>query len=324
MSDSRSRMLRLLSLLQTHRYWPGSELAERLEVSPRTVRRDVERLRDLGYPVSASRGVAGGYQLQAGAALPPLLLEDEEAVAIAVSLTASAGGIVSGVEESSVQALGKIVQVMSPKLRRRVQALQEYTVPGFLSGPSLDATTLATLAQACRDDERLEFGYTARGGEPDRRLVEPHRLVVLGRRWYLVAYDLHRHDWRTFRIDRLSEPSVTGARFRQRDLPATDAATFVRQGIESARTHIAVDVRIDAPAETVAEVAGRWAEVTPLDETSCRMRMDVDTLDWPILLLGSIDADFEVTAPPELAERVRQVGKRFARATRATRATRRR
>ncbi|HEU4515020.1 MAG TPA: YafY family protein [Nocardioidaceae bacterium] len=317
MADSRSRMLRLLSLLQTHRYWTGPELAERLEVSPRTLRRDVDRLRDLGYPVSANRGVAGGYQLQAGAALPPLLLEDDEAVAIAVSLSAAAGGIVSGVEETSVQALGKIVQVMPPKLRRRVKALQEYTVPAVLPGPTVDATMLATLAQACRDDERLQFRYTARGGEPELRLVEPHRLVTLGRRWYLVAYDLRRHDWRTFRIDRLSDPHVTGVRFRPRELPAADAAAFVRQGIESARTHIEVEVRVEAPAGEVAKVAARWAEVTPVGAESCRIRMDVDTLDWPILLLGAIDAEFEVLAPPELAERVRRVGERFSRAQEA-------
>jgi predicted DNA-binding transcriptional regulator YafY len=307
-------MLRLLSLLQTHRYWSGSELSERLEVSPRTLRRDVDRLRALGYPVRASRGVAGGYQLQAGAVLPPLLLEDEEAVAIAVSLSASAGGVVSGVEEVSVQALSKIVQVMPPKLRRRVKALQEYTVPALLPGPSIDAGVLATLAQACRDDERLGFRYAARDREATDRLVEPHRLVTLGRRWYLVAYDLRRHDWRSFRIDRLSEPTLTGVRFRQRVLPAGDAATFVRQGIESARTHIAVDVRVAAPADAVAEVAGRWATVTPLDESSCRLQMDVDTLDWPVLLLGAIEADFEVVAPHELAERVEQVAQRFTRA----------
>ena len=309
-------MLRLLSLLQTHRHWAGEELAARLEVSPRTLRRDVDRLRELGYPVHATRGVAGGYQLQAGAALPPLLLEDDEAVAIAVSLSASAAGVVSGAEESSLRALSKIVQVMPPKLRRRVKALQEYTVPVLFAGPSVDAAVLATLAQACRDDERLRFRYEARGSDAARRLVEPHRLVTLGRRWYLVAYDLHRHDWRTFRIDRLSEPTLTGARFRQRELPATDAATFVQQGIKAARTHFAVDVHISAPAEAVAKVAGRWAEVSPLDEESCRMQMDVDTLDWPILLLGSIDADFEVVSPAELATRVHEVGARFQRATR--------
>lgn len=308
-------MLRLLSLLQTHRYWGGDELAERLEVSPRTVRRDVERLRELGYPVRASRGVAGGYQLQAGAVLPPLLLEDEEAVAIAVSLSASAGGVVAGVEEASVRALSKLVHVMPPALRSRVKALEEYTVPVIFGAARVDAAVLATLAQACRDDERVEFTYAARGRDATQRLVEPHRLVTVGRRWYLVAYDLHRYAWRTFRIDRLSDPMLTGARFRQRELPATDAAAFVQQSISGARTHIAVDVRVMAPADEVAKVTGRWAEVSPLDGSTCRLQMDVDTLDWPVLLLGAIDADFEVVSPAELADRVRKVGARFTRAT---------
>jgi predicted DNA-binding transcriptional regulator YafY len=264
--------------------------------------------------VRASRGVAGGYQLQAGAVLPPLLLEDEEAVAIAVSLSAAAGGVVSGVEDSSLRALSKIVQVMPPALRSRVKALEEYTVPVIFGGARVDATVLASLAQACRDDERVEFMYAARGREAIRRQVEPHRLVTVGRRWYLVAYDLHRHDWRTFRIDRLSEPVLTGVRFRQRELPADDAAAFVQESIASARVHIAVDVHVRAPAEDVAKVTGRWAEVEVIDDSSCRLRMDVDTLDWPVLLLGAIDADFEVVSPPELAQRVRVVAARFIRA----------
>ncbi len=307
-------MLRLLSLLQTHRYWAGDELADRLEVSPRTVRRDVERLRGLGYPVRATRGVAGGYQLQAGAVLPPLLLEDDEAVAIAVSLSAAAGGVVSGVEDASLRALSKIVQVMPTALRSRVKALEDYIVPVIFGGDRVDAAVLATLAQACRDDERVEFTYAARGREATRREVEPHRLVTVGRRWYLVAYDLHRHDWRTFRIDRLAEPSLTGARFRQRELPAADAAAYVQQSISATRTLIAVDVRILAPAEEVARTVGRWAEVEALDGSSCRLTMDVDTLDWPVLLLGAIDGDFDVVSPSELAERIRQVGERFTRA----------
>ena len=162
-----SRMLQLLSLLQTHRYWPGAELAQRLEVSDRTLRRDVDRLRDLGYPVHAVRGAAGGYQLQAGAAMPPLLLDDEEAVAIVVGLRAAAGGMVEGIEDTSVRALGKVVQVMPPRLRRRVDALRSYTVPAVFGsgGPTLDAGAARHLAQACRDDERLRFGYRTREGD---------------------------------------------------------------------------------------------------------------------------------------------------------------
>jgi len=308
-------MLRLLSLLQTHRYWSGGDLADRLEVSLRTLRRDVDRLRELGYPVDASRGVAGGYQLQAGAALPPLLLDDEEAVAIAVSLRSAAGGVVSGIEETSIRALSKIVQVMPPRLRRRVNALQDFTVPAMLSGPTVDASALSTLAQACRDDERLEFGYRKRDGETGRRTVEPHRLVSLGRRWYLVAWDLHRHDWRSFRVDRLSDPRSTGARFRQRDLPVGDAAEFVQAGIAAATTQIEVVVTIFASVEAVKRVSGHWAEVTPIDEDSCRLEMRVESFGWPVMLLGALDARFEVVTPPEFTEHLRAVAARFVQAS---------
>jgi predicted DNA-binding transcriptional regulator YafY len=308
-------MLRLLSLLQTHRYWSGNELAGRLEVSPRTLRRDVDRLRELGYPVDASRGVAGGYQLQAGAALPPLILEDDEAVAIAVSLRTAAGGVVSGIEESSVRALSKIVQVMPKRLQHRVDALQDYTVPATFGGPTVDAGALATIAQACRDDERLEFGYQRADGEAMQRLVEPHRLVSLGRRWYLVAWDLERHDWRSFRVDRMDSPHRTGARFRQRELPAGDAAEFVQAGIASTRTTFDIEVTVLAPADELRQQFGRWAEVEPIGDAHSRLTMRVDTFDWPAMLLGAIDAEFEVVSPPELADHLRRIGQRFVSST---------
>src|SRR6185436_14558967 len=175
MANTSSRTLRLLSLLQTHRYWPGPELASRLEVSVRTLRRDIDRLRELGYPVDASRGVDGGYQLAAGAALPPLLLDDEEAVALAIGLRAAAQGAVAGIEEASIRALTKLVQVMPPRLRRRLEALRAATVPAvWNSGPGVDAGVLTAIAQACRDEERLRFSYTAQSGEQTNRHVEPH------------------------------------------------------------------------------------------------------------------------------------------------------
>src|SRR5438270_10563748 len=162
MANTSSRMLRLLSLLQTHRYWPGAELAARLEVSPRTLRRDVDRLRELGYPVDAQRGVDGGYQLAAGAILPPLVLDDEEAVALAIGLRTAAQGAVVGIEEASVRALAKVVQVMPPRLRRRVEALRSATVLSlWTGGPTVDANVLTAVAQACRDGERMRFGYVA-------------------------------------------------------------------------------------------------------------------------------------------------------------------
>ncbi|UYM04733.1 helix-turn-helix transcriptional regulator [Solicola gregarius] len=316
MSGSSARMLRLLSLLQTHRYWQGTELADRLEVSSRTVRRDVDRLRELGYPVDASRGSAGGYQLQAGASLPPLLLEDDEAVAIAVGLRAAAGGVVSGVEDASVRALAKIVQVMPKRLRRRVDALQEYTVPAPLAGPTIDAVALSTLAQACRDSERLRFAYTRYDGAAADRLVEPHRLVSLGRRWYLVAWDLERHDWRSFRVDRLTEPALQGVPFRPRELPAADAAEFVKAGIASRPTKYDVRILVHAPADLVQRTVSRWGEVEPIDDASCRLSMSVDQLDWPAMVVASVGADFEIESPDELRGYVRDVAERFGRAAR--------
>lgn len=317
MANTSARMLRLLSLLQTHRYWPGAELAGRLEVSPRTLRRDVDRLRELGYQVDAVRGVAGGYQLRAGGSLPPLLLEDEEAVAIAVGLRTAAasavgGGEGGGVEESSVQALTKVLSLMPPRLRRRMDALQAYTVPAPIRGPQVDAATLTTLAQGCRDDEPLRFTYTARGAEETRRHVEPHRLVSLGRRWYLVAYDRDRKDWRSFRVDRIREPQPTGARYRPRQLPADDALAFVRAGIASMAQRYAVRVRFAVAPEVVAGFVGGWATVEP-DGDGCVMVMSTDSLDWPLMVMAGVDAAFTVEEPAELRDKVAEVAVRFAR-----------
>ncbi|HKE71831.1 MAG TPA: YafY family protein [Nocardioidaceae bacterium] len=316
MANTSARMLRLLSLLQTHRYWPGTELADRLEVSERTLRRDIDRLRELGYPVNASRGVAGGYQLQAGSALPPLLLDDEEAVAIAVGLRNATGGAVEGIEETSLRALTKVVQVMPRRLRNRVEALRTYAVPAaWGSGPTVDALALTVIAQACRDDERLRFAYTARDGSQTARHVEPSRLVSLGRRWYLVAWDVERHDWRTFRVDRLSDPKSTGARFRQREVPGGDAATFVRDKLSSVPTRHRVVVTIEAPAADVERVVYRWGTVESLGDQRCRLVMNVDTFDWPTFVLGSVGAEFEVEGPDEFGEYLRDRGELFVRST---------
>ncbi|MEO3808534.1 YafY family protein [Sphaerisporangium sp. B11E5] len=317
MANTSSRTLRLLSLLQTYRYWPGAELADRLGVSARTLRRDVDRLRELGYPVTANRGVDGGYQLSAGAVLPPLLVDDEEAVALAIGLRMAAQGAVSGIGEASVRALAKIVQVMPPRLRRRVEALRTATVPPVWgSGPTVDAVALTTIAQACRDEVRVRFAYEARDAERTDRYVEPHRLVPLGRRWYLVAYDLVRHDWRSFRLDRISDPVPTEERYRPRDLPAEDAAAFVRQGIDVAFAPVhAVEVVVHAPAATVRRTTANWAGVEEIDEHNCRVVMNTENLHWPALLLGSIGADFEIVSPPELATHLREWSERFARCT---------
>jgi predicted DNA-binding transcriptional regulator YafY len=309
-----ARMLRLLSLLQTHRYWPGGELADRLEVSSRTLRRDVDRLRELGYVVDAVRGVAGGYQLRAGGQLPPLLLEDEEAVAIAVSLQSAASGAVHGLEETSVQALTKVTGLMPPRLRRRMDALRSQTdrLP-WTGGPTLDPALLTTLAQACRDDEPLHFTYTAREKEPTERWVEPHRLVSIGRRWYLVAYDRDRQDWRSFRVDRIAEPRTSGHRFRPRELPAEDAVAFVQAGLRSIAHRHQVRVEVAAPLERVASYVGQWGAVSGTDGAAV-LEMAVDTLEWPLMVLANLDAEFTVLAPSELADAVAAVAQRFHRA----------
>jgi len=226
MTDTPARLLKLLSLLQTPREWPGGELAGRLRVSPRTIRRDVERLRDLGYPVRATKGAVGGYRLVAGAARPPLLFDDEETVAIAVGLRAAAGQAVQGIEEASLRALAKLEQVLPSRLRYRVGSLTAATVPMFYEGgPTVDPQDLTVLAAAVAGGERLRFRYRAGDGAESRRLVEPYRLVATGRRWYLVGHDCDRDDWRIFRVDRIGEPLPTGARTTPRELPGGDPGT---------------------------------------------------------------------------------------------------
>ncbi|MEV0943987.1 YafY family protein [Micromonospora wenchangensis] len=317
MANTSTRTLRLLSLLQTHRYWPGTELAERLGVSVRTLRRDIDRLRELGYPVEAQRGVDGGYQLTAGASLPPLVVDDEEAVALAVGLQAAAHSSVEGLAESSVRMLAKVVQVMPTRLRRHVEALRAMTLPAGWDSPTrpgVDPGVLTAVALACRDSEHLRFSYTAADGQHTERHVEPHRLVSLGRRWYLVAYDLTRHHWRSFRIDRLTAPHGTGSPFRPRDLPAADAAEFVRTSLGNLPRPYRVEALVDAPAAAVRERIGRWGTVEELDAKHCRVRMTADSLDWPTMALGALGADFRVLDPPELLEQVHNWGARFNRA----------
>jgi predicted DNA-binding transcriptional regulator YafY len=313
-----ARTLQLLSLLQSHRHWSGDELARRLEVSVRTLRRDVERLRDLGYPVHSVPGAAGGYRLAAGAALPPLVLDDEEAVALAVGLQLGAHAAVAGIADSSVRALSKLTQVMPRRLIEQVEALQAATVsPTWSTGSGpVETTVLTTLARACRDDERVALGYTAANGARTERTVEPLRLVRLGQRWYLAAYDLTRHDWRSFRLDRISSVTGTGARFRPRQLPATDAAEFVRAAVRGpAVASYQVEVVVEDAAEQVTARIGRWAQVEPEGPDRCRVRMTADSLDWVAFALGETGARFTVVGPPELGRLLADWADRFAQAT---------
>ncbi|MEU5773848.1 YafY family protein [Streptomyces venezuelae] len=316
-SDTPARLFQLLSLLQTPREWPGAELSERLGVSRRTVRRDIDRLRDLGYPVRASQGAAGGYRLVAGKAMPPLVLDDEEAVAIAVGLRAGAGHAVEGVEEASVRALAKLEQVLPGRLRHRVSTLQIATTPLTSGdGASIAPETLTVMASAAAGHERLRFAYRAGDGTESRRLTEPYRLVSTGRRWYLVAYDIDREDWRTFRVDRVSEPFATGARFVPRELPRGDAATFIRESMWRGRQHsYALDVTFAAPAEFVAaRLPSVLGPVQPVDEHSCRLRCEAsDSVEWLAVRLAVMDCEFSVRGPRELVECVREMGARMTR-----------
>ncbi|WP_165546334.1 helix-turn-helix transcriptional regulator [Kribbella soli] len=315
MLETSARLLRLLSLLQTHRHWTGPELATRLEVTTRTVRNDVERLRSLGYPVDATPGVAGGYRLGAGAALPPLLLDDEEAVAVAVGLRTAAGGSVTGIEETSVRALAKLEQVLPSRLRYRVNALQSYTVPIPGSGPVVDPSVLTALAAACRDHERLRFDYASHSGALSVRTVEPYRLAHLRGRWYLVAFDLDRSDWRTFRVDRLTPKIPTGPRFPPRDLPSEGLASYVDRSVSTAMWQFRARIRIFAPLAVVAARLPATAGVlTEIDESSCYLDAGSDSPGMLLRYLSMLDLDFSVAEAPELVDEVRKLAARYARA----------
>ncbi|MEU6318848.1 YafY family protein [Streptomyces sp. NPDC047009] len=329
MLETSARLLRLLSLLQAHREWSGADLAERLGVSPRTVRRDVDRLRELGYPVSASPGTGGGYQLGAGAELPPLLLDDDEAVAVAVGLRTAAGQGIEGIGETSVRALAKLEQVLPSRLRRRVSALNAFAVP-MLRGPgpsAVDPAVLTEVAHLCRDAERLRFEYrdhprsrTGSGGENalgalTRRTVEPHRLVCTERRWYLVAWDLDRDDWRTFRVDRMVLKPPHGPRFTPRTPPAEDLAEYVSRGVSTRAYAAQAVVRLLVPlheaAERISPSAGTLEAET---EGSCLLRTGAPNLDVMVIHVMMTGLEFEVLEPAELTGRLRAARDLLSRA----------
>ncbi|QNE22569.1 YafY family transcriptional regulator [Kribbella qitaiheensis] len=314
MLETSARLLRVLSLLQKQRDWTGPELAERLGISTRTLRTDIERLRSLGYPVHAQPGVAGGYRLGAGAALPPLLLDDDEAVAVAVGLRTAAGGSVAGIEEASVGALVKLEQVLPSRLRHRVNALQAAVVAVPGSGPTVDGEVLTAVAGAIRARERLRFDYSSRVGSASVRTTEPHRLVTWGRRWYLVAWDNDREDWRTFRVDRMAPRTPTGPRFVPRELPFEDVADYVRTNVSTAVWRYSARIRVHASAEYV--IARMPVPITPepIDDDTCVIMVGSDTPHQLALWIGMLDVDFEVLDAPELAAEFRNLGDRYHRA----------
>ncbi|MFI5804242.1 helix-turn-helix transcriptional regulator [Streptomyces sp. NPDC051561] len=317
MLETSARLLRLLSLLQAHREWTGPDLAGRLGVTPRTVRRDVDRLRELGYPVHASPGTGGGYQLGVGAQLPPLLLDDDEAVAVAVGLRSAAGQGIEGIGETSVRALTKLEQVLPDRLRRRVGALNAFTVPMLHGrrGGAVDPGVLTELATACRDTERLRFEYRDHAGNATRRTVEPHRLVCTERRWYLVAWDLDRAGWRTFRADRITPRPPHGPRFTPREAPAEDLAAYVSKGVSTAAYASTAVLRLHVPLERAREVVGPSDGVLEAEsEHSCLLRTGATSPDVMVIHVLLMGVEFEVVEPPELNERIRSARDLLGRA----------
>jgi predicted DNA-binding transcriptional regulator YafY len=316
MLETSARLLRLLSLLQAHREWSGSALADRLGVTPRTVRRDVDRLRELGYPVNASPGTGGGYQLGVGAELPPLLLDDDEAVAVAVGLRTAAGQGIEGIGETSVRALTKLEQVLPHRLRRRVGALNAFTVP-MLRGPqpsAVDPAVLTDLAAACRDSERLRFEYRDHGGSSTRRTVEPHRLVCTERRWYLVAWDVDRDDWRTFRVDRVTPRPPHGPRFTPRQPPADDLAAYVSKGVSVRAYATHAVVRLLVPKEEAAQrISPSAGTLEAESDGSCVLRTGAASLDVMVIHVMLMGVEFEVLEPVELVEAIRTARDRLTR-----------
>ncbi|TFV58213.1 YafY family transcriptional regulator [Mycobacterium sp. PS03-16] len=314
MSQTTSRVLQLLGLLQSRRVWTGEELAERLSVTTRSVRRDIDRLRELGYPVAASTGHGGGYQLGAGAALPPLLLDPDEAVAMAVCLRVAAGGTVAGVTESALRALSKLDQVMPARLRSQVSAVHDTTVTLASTPPEVvDPDVLMTLARACRDREHVTAGYVDRAGKATRRRLEPYQLVTTGRRWYLLAYDRDRQDWRSLRLDRMADVAAAGTTFTPREAP--DAADYVRRSISTSPYRYVAKVRYRAPRDVIAgHFPPASATIEPDGPDACIVTAGADDPERMALYFAVAGAEFEVLEPPEVIAAVGAVADRLGRA----------
>ncbi|WP_228974712.1 YafY family protein [Streptomyces sp. DH12] len=316
-TDLPARMLRLLSLLQTRREWSGTELAERLGVTGRTIRRDIDRLRDLGYPVEGTTGHAGGYRLASGTAMPPLILGDDEAIAIAVALRTAAGHL-TGMEETSLRALAKLEQVLPARLRTKVAAVQQTTatIGWETRGPRADPELLGSLAAACRDHETVTFDYTTRHGTCASRRVEPHHLIASGGLWYLLAHDTDKEDWRIYRLDRITNPAPTRHHFIPRPVPGDDPAAYVADKIATAPTRHRAIATVHAPAETVRRRT--WAlasRIRPRDEATCTVDCSGNLLPGIAQTLAALDADYTLDADPEVIAYLHQAAVRMQHAT---------
>lgn len=313
MLPTSTRLLRLLTLLQQRRHWSGRDLSERLEIDQRTVRRDVDRLRELGYPVQAFSGHGGGYQLGAGSSVPPVLLTDDEAVAVAVALRAAAGSVAK-MEETSIGLLAKLDQVLPARLRKRASALHSVTItlPGTDTAPAVDVLT--RIAAACRDSLKLKLSYKDRAGKPTMRQLEPLRLAHTGRRWYLVAWDLDREDWRTFRVDRVQQVSSVGSAFVPRKFPG-DIVEYVSRSIMHTAYTYRMKLRLKGAHEVLSKRVPNWCgQLEKLDDEHCCLSLGADSMEMLVTMLVMTGMDFEVIEPRDLVPELRRVSERLSRA----------
>lgn len=315
--SGKTRLLELLTLLHSGRLWPADNLAERLEISPRTLRRDVTTLQELGYPICAGRGTGGGYSLTGKSALPPLMLSEDEAVVVVLGLTYATARAADSDIEATVSALVKLMEVLPPKVRRRVEALRSITIssPPGNRRPTSEVRVITTVAGAARRSERVLIAYSAADGAKSTRQVEPHDLVSREGLLYLVAFDLLRQDWRLFRVDRIAEAQPTGKVFARRQLPSGDVSTFLSEGLAAARSLYLVRATVQANSARVEEVLGEYASIEPTGPGSCDVTIAADQLDWVAFGLTSIGAPFAVHEPKEARHHLQAWGRRLVEAT---------
>jgi predicted DNA-binding transcriptional regulator YafY len=317
MLKTSARLLRLLWLLQSRRYWSGAELSERVEVDTRTVRRDIDRLRELGYAVEASPGLGGGYQLEAGTSLPPVLLDDEEAVTVAVAVRAAASSI-GKMEEAAVRLLAKLDQLLPSRLRKRATALHSVTISLARPETAPSIEVLTQIAGACRDHLKLGINYRDRAGNVTSRVVEPVRLAHTGRLWYLVAWDSQRRDWRTFRMDRVARLASTGPQFTPRNFPG-DIAEYVSRSIRQVPYRYRMRIKLKGSVTELAKRIPSWCGVLEaLDQGSCTLSTGADSVEALAAQIVLTGTDFDILDAPELVAELREIAARLDRATRVT------
>ena len=313
MLQGSARLLRLLALLQSRPTWTGGDLIGRLEVTGRTLRRDVDRLRSLGYPVNSTSGPAGGYMLGVGASLPPLMLDNDEGLAVAIALHGATGDV-GGVAEAGQRALAKIDQVLPARLRRRLEAVRASILRLPDTRPKVELGVVETLAAACAEHRLVDLAYRDGSGQVTRRAIEPHRLVLVGQRWYLAAWDRQRRDWRTFRVDRIRGPVAPGAGFNPRPAPDDDVAAYVTRSISTAPYRHQMTVVFNVPAgEARARIAPSFGTLTALDARRCRLVSGGPTLDGMAVWLALTGLPFVVEGPPELIAKLGEVADRLRR-----------